>query len=587
VFNDLARHGGSRILPDAPVPPEVAPPFLDVNGDGIVSEVDGGLVLADLNQSGARQLPAPRLDLPQPTPDVTESPAVDFRLETTDSMGVAADHFALGETFYLNVYVTDLRALGTGVFSAYVDVAYSATGLATAGDFEFGTQFPLVHAGNRQTAGVLDEVGGVHSSSLGDTDEHLLFRVPMIATSAGTYTIQSDPADNLPASEVTLFGADGAIPINKISFGATTVTVISMDSDGDGVQDLEEDAAPNQGDGNNDGTPDRQQGHVASLRSVVSQQFVTIVAPAALSLQNVRAVPTPAGATPPANVTFPHGFFEFELTGVQAGGSATLNWLLESGAIANAYYRFGATSSNPTPHLAAHLFDGVSGGLVRASQIDLHAVDGVRGDNDRTTNGVFVHRGSPALSTRPWQNPVLAPDVTNESGVTALDALTVINEINANGTRQLPMLPEGDQTIPPFLDVNGDGLISAADVLDVVNYLNDQAAQAAGGEGESVAAVWLTAAAGGDGGSAAAASSPDFGRRPFEATTLGARDAEPIRPAVDCVFTGYGGSRSSWQMRLQHRAEANREGTGDELLGAEPDWFVEDIAEQLAVIRGS
>ncbi|MCH5378007.1 MAG: Ig-like domain-containing protein, partial [Planctomycetes bacterium] len=569
VFNDLLQHGGSRILPDPPVPPETAPPFLDVTGDGIVSEFDGGLVLDDLNLGGSRQLSEPRLDLPQPTPDVSADPAVRFRLETTDESGAAMSQFALGETFYLNVYASDLRFLGAGIFSAYVDVTYDAAGLATAGDFEFGSMFPLVHTGDRLTAGVLNEVGGVYGSTPGDTDEQLLFRVPFTAASAGAFTFQADAADNLPASEVTLFGVDGALPADKIRFDTATVTVVSVDSDGDGVQDLEEDAAPNQGDANNDGIPDRQQAHIASLRSVVSQQFVTIAAPADLQLRHVRAIETPAGVTPPSLVTFPHGFFEFEVLGLQPGGSATLTWKLEAGAEANTYYRFGATLANPTPHLAAHLSDGVSGALIRTDRIDLQAVDGVRGDDDLAANGVFVERGAPGLSTRPWQNPVLAPDVTNDSGVSALDALTLINDINANGTRLLPMMPEGDQTIPPFLDVNGDGMVSPADVLDVVNYVNDQSLLLPGGEGESVAFGGLVAPAisGLEGGSTGSVADPVRQRKGVEASCTEA--SEPIRPVVDRVFAQYGSSQSPSRQRLQIHREAIQKATADKVFGDE------------------
>ena len=47
-FNNSLVHG-VRTLPNPPVPPDVAPPFLDFNGDNLSSDFDGKKVLEDLN----------------------------------------------------------------------------------------------------------------------------------------------------------------------------------------------------------------------------------------------------------------------------------------------------------------------------------------------------------------------------------------------------------------------------------------------------------------------------------------------------------------------------------------------------------
>ncbi len=67
------------------------------------------------------------------------------------------------------------------------------------------------------------------------------------------------------------------------------------------------------------------------------------------------------------------------------------------------------------------------------------------------------------------QNPVDPLDVNDDSLVTALDALTVINEMNdRNAGRQNPRR-EGSRR---FLDVNNDGLLTAMDVLNIINGIN-------------------------------------------------------------------------------------------------------------------
>ena len=71
-----------------------------------------------------------------------------------------------------------------------------------------------------------------------------------------------------------------------------------------------------------------------------------------------------------------------------------------------------------------------------------------------------------------WQNPVRPTDVNGDGDVTALDALVLINYINAhNGDVSLP----AHELPPPYLDVDGNGLVTAADVLVVINQLNNAA----------------------------------------------------------------------------------------------------------------
>ncbi len=70
-----------------------------------------------------------------------------------------------------------------------------------------------------------------------------------------------------------------------------------------------------------------------------------------------------------------------------------------------------------------------------------------------------------------WQNPDRATDVTGEGNVTPLDALAVINYVNAHpGDLQVPP----SNVPPPYYDVDGNGYVTAADVLIVINELNGQ-----------------------------------------------------------------------------------------------------------------
>jgi len=78
-----------------------------------------------------------------------------------------------------------------------------------------------------------------------------------------------------------------------------------------------------------------------------------------------------------------------------------------------------------------------------------------------------------SINTIPWQNTVNALDVDSSGDVTPLDALIIINDLNALGPRDLPnSLPGSGQF---FLDVSGDGVTTPLDALIVINFLNDGA----------------------------------------------------------------------------------------------------------------
>ncbi|MFN7735346.1 MAG: ELWxxDGT repeat protein [Pirellula sp.] len=78
-----------------------------------------------------------------------------------------------------------------------------------------------------------------------------------------------------------------------------------------------------------------------------------------------------------------------------------------------------------------------------------------------------------------FQNPTNKYDVDKDGDAWPLDVLRLIDEINRNGTRQLP--PQSGYP-SYFYDVNGDRSLDPLDVLEVINYINRGKT---GGEGES------------------------------------------------------------------------------------------------------
>jgi glucose/arabinose dehydrogenase len=88
-----------------------------------------------------------------------------------------------------------------------------------------------------------------------------------------------------------------------------------------------------------------------------------------------------------------------------------------------------------------------------------------------TSGSVFQIEFPTSQNNAPWQNPLNHADVNGQDGVTSLDALIVINDLNANSPRLLPSPTAEDP--PPYLDVNGDGHAAPIDALIVINALNE------------------------------------------------------------------------------------------------------------------
>ena len=87
------------------------------------------------------------------------------------------------------------------------------------------------------------------------------------------------------------------------------------DLDSDGTPNTEEQAAPNNGDANNDSIPDSQQANVTSILNTDSNQYVTIVSPSGttLSTTTAEAAPTEDG------FTHLFGLTGFTISGVTPG----------------------------------------------------------------------------------------------------------------------------------------------------------------------------------------------------------------------------------------------------------------------------
>ncbi|MCB9875897.1 MAG: tandem-95 repeat protein, partial [Planctomycetaceae bacterium] len=107
------------------------------------------------------------------------------------------------------------------------------------------------------------------------------------------------------------------------------------------------------------------------------------------------------------------------------------------------------------------------------STFTYQAVDPAGARSALTTVQITVNSGNSPTTWHNSQNPF---DVNNDGNVSAVDVLQIINDLNANGSRVLPVLSGA----PPFLDVNNDGSVTPIDALQVINRINSGSS----GEGE-------------------------------------------------------------------------------------------------------
>jgi hypothetical protein len=124
---------------------------------------------------------------------------------------------------------------------------------------------------------------------------------------------------------------------------------------------------------------------------------------------------------------------------------------------------------------APDLLVGAEDGLVR-QYLGSHAADGGAGE----PGGPYAYgfRVESAPTTNPWQCPIFPLDVNHDGLITPLDALIVINFLNAHGPGTLPVQSAGGMATPPYLDGSGDWEITALDALLVISDLASQGPRA-------------------------------------------------------------------------------------------------------------
>jgi cyclophilin family peptidyl-prolyl cis-trans isomerase len=236
---------------------------------------------------------------------------------------------------------------------------------------------------------------------------------------------------------------------------------IGTDGDGDGAIDSLEDAAPNNGDANNDKIQDSTQAGVASFPDSTGNYTVLETSPG-VTIHGLDILGATFGvANPPAipgqldALTFARGYVGYELDGLSPGNTTSVTESFSGGPASYTFYNFGPTPDNATPHWYEFLYDGATGAEIAGNTIVVHFKDGARGDGDLDgVNGVIkVSPGGAAINLQADADGDGVPDAIENAAP---------NQGDANGDYTLDSL-QGDVASLP--DINGAYVTVQTDAL--------------------------------------------------------------------------------------------------------------------------
>ena len=219
---------------------------------------------------------------------------------------------------------------------------------------------------------------------------------------------------------------------NKINPGICGCGAADTDSDGDGIPNCndmnndsdilpdEEEQGPNGDvpnyDGNHDGIADCLQGNVVSFHTYDNQNYLTMESPAGTSIINFNTADNPSPANAPPDLKFSYGFFVSKIDGIGIGKATIITLHLPDGVTVDTYYKYGPTPNNTTNHWYEFLYNGQTGAIINGNVIKLYFVDGARGDNDLTANGIIVDDSAPAEALAPATGTTVASDSDGGGG---------------------------------------------------------------------------------------------------------------------------------------------------------------------------
>jgi tripartite motif-containing protein 71 len=202
----------------------------------------------------------------------------------------------------------------------------------------------------------------------------------------------------------------------------------NVDTDGDGIVSGVEDAAPNAGDGNDDGIKDSTQSNVTSFVNTQTNKYVTLVSPAGTTITSTSVA---AAIVEDAGKDYPFGLLSFTVEGVTPGDTIEMEVFFFTDVVKDGFI---ARKFNSSTELYSDLLGSeISESLVNGNPslaLNYQIEDGGESDEDGVTNGTIVDPVGLALNRQATgSNPASANNVTNATNSAGKLAKTGQSEI--------------------------------------------------------------------------------------------------------------------------------------------------------------
>lgn len=230
--------------------------------------------------------------------------------------------------------------------------------------------------------------GTYHFSVAGDDGTRVYVDDNMIIdywVDQGAGSVHTTDVD-IPAGEHTIkveFYENGAVAEVYFNYSNTT------DSDGDGITNDAEAAGPNDGDANNDGTPDSEQTNVASFVNPVTGKYATLEVSDSCTIRSATA-DAESASSKDAAFDYPLGLMNFSLICDTPGATIDVSQFYYDSTLTSTSFRKYNSTNHSYKTVEGATVSQTTIGTSNVSKVTYQVTDGGSLDEDGVVNGTII-----------------------------------------------------------------------------------------------------------------------------------------------------------------------------------------------------